>query len=190
MNTNSSPKRKGSATAVEIYTSVGLALSWWEASEDILMGVFNLLCATREPTAFETYVASSRSVRGKMLLWAITRYEARFQPQEALAIRAAIKALDKLSPMRNQIAHGHVTNTNRTCDGVMMMEGHFLIPSLNEMGQHVTRDFRYAHTASEIDAWRDKVREERGCVMDIRLAVMSREQAVSMTPTPEGTESR
>lgn len=147
------------------------------------MGVFNWLCANQEPTAIETYAASSRSARGKMMVFALARYEARFLPNELLEIRAGIKALDKLAPMRNQIAHGHVSHQNRTVDGVQTMTGNFLVPALNEFGQHIARDPRYAHTAIEIDTWREKVRDERWHVVSAWTAAIAREQALRMTPS-------
>ncbi|AYV47627.1 hypothetical protein CFHF_26445 [Caulobacter flavus] len=78
--------------------------------------------------------------------------------------------------MRNQIAHGHVGNTKQVVDDVIVMEGNFLLPSLNEAGHQVMRDYRYAHTAAEIDAWRDQVRDERARIMDAELAAVVRAQ--------------
>ena len=172
--------RISSSTPAEIYTSVGVALSWWEASEDILMGIFRWLCAEIEPIAFDTYVASSRSTRAKMLQLALSHYKTLFLPEEVETIRASMKALDKLAPMRNQIAHGHVSEAHRTTDGVVTMSGNFLVPSLNEQGQYIVRDFRYAHTASEIDEWRDEVRAKRGLIMDAHHAAMIRQQEARM----------
>lgn len=177
--------RRGSTTPAEIYLSVGLALSWWEGSDDVLMGLFSWLCAKAEPTAFETYVASSRSVRGKMLLSALTRYKRRFLDAELAEIRSAMKALDRLAPMRNQIAHGHVGNTKRVTNGVVVMEGNFLMPSLNETGHQMRRDYRYAHTAVEIDAWRDQVRAERARIMDAEYSAIMRDQAAQQALAPE-----
>ena len=177
--------RQGSAHPADIYLSVGVALSWWEASEDILMGLFRWLCATSEPVAFEAYVAASRSARGKMLLSALTRYHDHFQPQELIDIRAAVKALDKLSPMRNQIAHGHVSHQRRTSDDILIMDGNFLVPSLNEAGHQTERDIRYAHTAEEIDNWRDRVRAEREKIMDAEGAARKRAQDSRMAMSAE-----
>ena len=166
--------RQGSAPQ-EIYLAVGIALSWWEGSEDVLMGVFHWLCAKAEPTAFETYVTSSRGNRGKMLLAALKRYQSRFLPDELNEIRSALKVLDKLAPVRNEIAHGHVAENTRTEDGVVVMAGSFLMPSLNEGGWH-ERSYRYAHTAVEIDDWREKVRTQRARIMDASFAARIREQ--------------
>jgi len=149
------------------------------------MGLFSWLCAKAEPTAFETYVASSRSVRGKMLLSALTRYKRRFLDAELAEIRSAMKALDRLAPMRNQIAHGHVGNTKRVTNGVVVMEGNFLMPSLNETGHQMRRDYRYAHTAVEIDAWRDQVRAERARIMDAEYSAIMRDQAAQQALAPE-----
>jgi len=177
--------RQGSPKAVDIYISVGLALSWWESSEDVLMGVFAWLCSKAEPTAFETYVAASRSSRGKMLLAALARYRTRFVKEELDDIRAGMKALDKLSAMRNQIAHGHVGETHCISDDVVVMDGHFLLPSLNETGHHIERSFRFAHTAVEIDVWRDRVRVERAKIMDAHNAARRREQEEDMALSAE-----
>lgn len=177
--------REGSAKAVDIYISVGVALSWWESADDILMGVFGWLCSKAEPTAFETYVAASRSSRNKMLLSALTRYRSRFLKEELDAIRAGMKALDKLSAMRNQIAHGHVGHFHWVSDEVVVMDGHFLLPSLNETGHQIERSFRFAHTASEIDAWRDLVRAERVKIMDAHSAARRRAQEADMALTAQ-----
>ncbi|MFC5342492.1 hypothetical protein ACETK8_12595 [Brevundimonas staleyi] len=177
--------RRGSESAQDIYLSVGLALSWWEAAEDVLMGVFSFLCSKVEPTAFDTYVAGSRSVRSRMLLVALNRYQERFTSAELGEIRAAMKALDRLALMRNQIAHGHVGSRNSTVDGVVVMEGHFLLPSLNEVGHHIARDFRYSHTAADIDEWRDRVRAERARIMDAEMGARMRDQEVRMAMSSE-----
>ena len=178
-------QREGSLTAEEIYMAVGVALSWWEASEDMLMGLFGWLCGATEPTAFETYVAASRSARTKMMSSALVRYEARFLPDEVLLIRSSMRALEKLASVRNQIAHGHVVNVSTVRDDVLTMEGNFLVPSLNERGRHIARDLRYAHSASEIDAWCIQVRHERGRVMDSMLAAQLRDQAQRAALSPE-----
>jgi len=35
---------------------------------------------------------------------------------------------------------------------------------------------KYAHTAAEIDEWRDEVRHERGRIMDVWIAIATRDQ--------------
>ncbi|MEM9421578.1 MAG: hypothetical protein AAF986_03575, partial [Pseudomonadota bacterium] len=66
------------------------------------------------------------------------------------------------------------SNMKLQSNGVLVMEGHFLVPSLNESGTHIARDQRYALTATEIDEWRDLVREERAKILDIDGVAMNR----------------
>lgn len=140
------------------------------------MSLFKWLCAETEPTAFEVYVSANRGVRGKMLSQALDRYAHRLFAAEIAEIREAMKALDRLAKVRNQIAHGHVSKMSMTYGKEKVMDGHYLVPSLNEAGHQIVRDPRYAHTATEIDAWRDEVRHERGRIMDATLAPQLREQ--------------
>lgn len=189
MSTAPTP-RLGTANAAEVYTSVGVALSWWEASEDILMGVFKHLCAKREPTAFEAYVAAGRSTRGSMLKGALERYSGVYLPEEIKVIRDALGALNGLAPVRNQIAHGHVSKQSATHNGVVVMDGNFLVPSLNERGDHIDREIRYALTAAEIDAWRDKVRAVRGTVLDAWTAAQVREQNARQAESLDAQHTR
>lgn len=174
MTTPARALRQGSETAIEIYTAVGIALSWWEGSEDIIMGVFKALCGAKEPVAFDTYVRSGRAARLKMLKDALSKYPGYFTKDETADILSAIGTLNGLVQTRNQIAHGHVAKMRVESDGVLEMDGHFLVPSLNEKGQHMFRDSRYALTAAEIDEWREKVRAERAKIMDISTAAMLR----------------
>lgn len=189
MSTSPTP-RIGTANAAEIYTSVGVALSWWEASEDILMGVFKHLCGKREPTAFEAYVAGGRSTRGSMLKGALERYPGVYLPEEMSVIREALGALNGLAAVRNQIAHGHVSKQSATHNGVIVMDGNFLVPSLNEQGDHIGRELRYALTAAEIDAWRDKVKTVRAKVLDVWEAAQIREQKARQAQSPEAQRTR
>lgn len=157
--------------------AVGRALSWWEGSEDVLMGVFRWLCMEPEPTAFAAYIASPRGRRSEMLKDAFERYQARFTEQELKTIRAAMKGLDQLAATRNEIAHGHCSSHTSMVDGVQVMTGSYLLPSLNE-GHWRERDFRYAHTAETIGKFEARVRELRGEIMDAHhAAVMRRQEA-------------
>lgn len=166
----------GSATAKEIYVSVGLALSYWEGSEDMIMGVFKSLCAKTEPVAFETYVRSNRANRTKMLKRALSTYSDYYTDDESDAILLAVAELNKLAPVRNQIAHGHCSKQRSTQDGKLVMDGHYLVPSVNENGDRMLREQRYALSAVEIDEWRDAVRDQRGTIMDIYIAAGKRAQ--------------
>lgn len=168
--------RQGSDSAKEIYLSVGVALSWWESSEDIIMGVFRDLCGKDEPVAFETYVKSNRATRTRMLRTALEKYPGRFTKEETVLILRALVKLDKLAKKRNQIAHGHVSKQTSRRDGVIEMQGNFLVPSFNESGDRLMRDQRYALTAAEIDEWRDLVRAERASIIDIQVAAIKRKR--------------
>jgi hypothetical protein len=170
---------KGSENAQDIYVSVGVALSWWEASEDMLMGLFRILCKDREPTVFELYVGSPRGRRNEMLKAAIKRHQSRFQVDEINQIKAAIKALDRLASIRNEIAHGHCADVNNKVDEQTVMKGYYLLPSLNEGFWH-ERSPRFAHTIESINEFTAAVRHHRGIVMDIQFAILERESEAWM----------
>ena len=148
------------------------------------MGLFRLLCGEREPTAFQTYVASPRNRRSSMLKSAMERYKGHFQDSEVKQLLAAMKAFDKLASIRNEIAHGHCSEVNGIIEGEVAMVGHYLLPSFNERGWH-ERSFRYSHTADTINAFTTAVREQRGIVMDIQFAIMTRAQDAEIKVSAE-----
>ena len=170
--------RIGSETATEVYLSVGVALSWWEGSEDMIEYLFVQLCKEKEPIAIETFRVAPRQSRSVMLRSALKHYADRVTDAESSTVIDALKKLDKLSSFRNEIAHGHVSQINRTVNGVVMCSGHFLSSTITPMGGVASRETnkKYAHTATEIDQWRDKVRHERGRIMDIWEALITRDQ--------------
>ena len=173
------PLREGSPTAQEVYLSVGIALSWWEASEDMLEMLFLQICGAPEPVAAETFRVAPRKSRGMMIKSALKHHASRATPEETSIVIDAMKKLDKLAPKRNEIAHGHVSNINETIDGHIVTRGNFLSSTLDPLGRISSREAnkKYAHTAAEIDEWRDKVRHERGKIMDVWAAIMMRDQA-------------
>ncbi|MCE6961567.1 hypothetical protein LAZ40_21275 [Cereibacter sphaeroides] len=180
MSQNDAPTiREGSQTAHEVYLSVGLALSWWEASEDMLEMLFTQLCGATEPVATETFRVAPRQSRAMMIKSALKHHDTRATPEEASIVIDAIKKIEKLAPTRNEIAHGHVSNITETIDGNIVKRGNFLSSTLNPWGDIASRESnkKYAHTAAEIDDWRDKVRHERGRIMDVWQAIIMRDQA-------------
>jgi hypothetical protein len=179
MSTNVTPTiREGSPTAREVYLSVGVALSWWEASEDMLEMLFVHLCKKREPIAIETFRVAPRPARVAMIKSALTHYASRVTPAENSAVLDALKKLEKLSSTRNEIAHGYVSEFSVTVDDSVTMRGNFLSSTLSPIGDLTSREAntKYAHTAAEIDEWRDKVRHERGRIMDVWEAIITRDQ--------------
>ncbi|AZB69072.1 hypothetical protein [Cereibacter sphaeroides] len=173
------PIREGSPTAHEVYLSVGVALSWWEATEDMLEMLFTQLCGAKEPVAAETFRVAPRQSRVMMLKSALRHHASRATPEETSVVIDAIKKIDKLAPTRNEIAHGHVSEINETIDGHVVKRGNFLSSTLDPLGHVASREAnkRYAHTAAEIDEWRDKVRHERGRIIDVWMAIVMRDQA-------------
>ena len=170
--------REGSPTASEIYLSVGVALSWWEASEDMLEKLFISLCNDREPIAVGTFRVAPRKSRNEMIKSALEHHASRINRDEVAYVIDALKKLDKLASMRNQIAHGYVSHITATIDGKILLRGNFLTSTLNPFGTLSAREenWKYAHTAAEIDEWRDKVRHERGRIMDVWIAIIGRDQ--------------
>jgi len=122
--------REGSPTAHEIYLSVGVALSWWEASEDMLEMLFVSLCNRKEPIAIETFRVAPRSARKAMIKSALNHHTSRVTQDENSTVLDALQKLEKLSSMRNEIAHGHVSQISETVDNRITMRGNFLSSTL------------------------------------------------------------
>lgn len=165
----------GAGTAEEIFISVGVALSWWEGSEDELMGLFKALCNDFEPIAVESYVQAPRNVRSSMLKLALKSYAHRFLEGEVAAVLDALKRLDALAEIRNQIAHGHCSNFSAQENGVQVASGHYLLPSLNE-GTYHERNHGFHHIPATINAFTAEVRLHRGRIMDVSIALRMRNQ--------------
>lgn len=177
MDNSKNPEiREGSPTAHEVYLSVGMALSWWEASEDVIEMLFEHLCHEKEPIAIETFRVAPRQSRSIMMKSALQYQSGKVQPDEAADVLDALKKLEKLSTMRNQIAHGRVSEISENVNGSITVKGNFLCSTISPTGVLMPRSAnkKYAYSAKEIDQWRDKVRHERGRVMDIYSAVFER----------------
>jgi hypothetical protein len=159
----------------QTYLSVGLALSYWEASEDVLMGLFNWLCQ-EEHVAMKAYLRSPRTVRSKFIKDALDRYNRRISDDEKSTILKSMKELDKLAQRRNQIAHGHVSDVSRSVENEEVMKGVFLMPALSESGLPALREPRYSLTSGEIDEFREEVRDHRWAIHTAHAAAMVREQ--------------
>ncbi len=171
--------KKGSPDAGELYSLVGSALSYWEGSEDVLMGLFRWLCEQTEPIAVASYIKAPRAVRVSMFDLALGIYRHRLTDGEIAQIRAATSRLNKLSAVRNEIAHGHVANINHSEQigdvQEVVANGNYLLPSFNEGSWH-DRSFRFHHTAETIYAFREEVREHRWIIWEIHLTALGREQ--------------
>lgn len=177
--------RIGSQSGTEIHAVVGLAISWWEASEDVLMGLFKTICQEREPLILETYVKSPRNRRNEILKLALKRYKQRFRDEEIKQIIAAMKQLDNLAAVRNEIAHGHCGEYREVNEhGEVLMSGFYWLPSINEGIWHA-RTVRHAHTAETMASFVTEVRKYRGIIMDIDLAVILRDQEENQRLSPE-----
>jgi len=166
---------KGADEPREIYQAVGVALSWWEASEDEILGLFKLLCEATEPVAIESFIQAPRAVRGSMLKFAIETYAHRFNEGEAKVVYKAMEKLDILARTRNEIAHGHCSTQTVQIDGDVVASGNYLLPSLNE-GEFHERSLRFNHIPETIYAFVEKVREQRGKIMDVRTQIITRDQ--------------
>lgn len=167
--------RHGASSAVEIYQLVGVTLSWWEASEDIIMGLFRLLCDPGEPVAMQAFVASPRSVRYRMLRHAMTRYKDWFEPGQVAGVESALRDLDRLASTRNEIAHGHVSEYNGQVDKTVVASGNYLLPSYHE-NDAIERGFRYTHVPETLKKFTNDVRRSRGVIMDAMVKLAMAEQ--------------
>jgi len=171
---------KGEESAAVIYAAVGSAISWWEAAEDALMDLFGILCKDVETIAYKTYVKASRAARASMLDMAIETYGHRMLEDERSEIAAAISRLKKLSTVRNEIAHGYVsepTISETDADGVttIVAEGCYLLPALSEGGWQ-ERTPRFHHTTASILAFEEDVRDQRWTIIQAKTRMMLREQ--------------
>lgn len=96
--------------------------------------------------------------------------------------------LNKLASIRNEIAHGHVSETNMVeeRDGVRITVAseNYLMPSLNEGGFH-ERAFRFHHTAETIFAFQEEVRDHRWAIHTAYTSAVMREQAEDQAAGPE-----
>lgn len=162
-------------TANQTFLSVGQALSWWEASEDVLMGLFNWL-SNQEHIAKQAYQRSPRAVRSQMLKDALSFYHRQTTDDEKSTILNGMKQLDKLAKIRNQIAHGHVSDFTQSADNEVVVKGVFLMPALNERGVPTQREPRYALTSGEIDEFREAVRDHRWEILTAQMQAMARSQ--------------
>lgn len=142
----------------------------------MLAQLFEAVCQGNEKVGFETYCIAPRQSRDRMLLSALKYYSNEVSPEEIKIIQTAIKELTRLASLRNEIAHGYVSNQTVTENGVKVMEGNYLVSSIDPSGNTVPRGFnlKYAHTAAEIDEWRDKVRIYRGTIIDCYHALIDR----------------
>jgi len=164
---------KGADHARDLYELVGVALSWWEASEDIILGLYKHLCGDVEPVGLAAFIQAPRSVRYSMLKLAMQTYSFLITEDEIKTVERSLKQLDKIASTRNEIAHGHVSNFSLTVDGQQSASGNYLLPSLNEGAFH-ERGFRFHHTPSTLMNFIDQVRKCRGEILSIDLTVNQR----------------
>lgn len=174
MDARMEDEKKGSDSASEIYVAVGLALSFWESFEDVFMGLFADLCFEEEPTAYKTYVDSNRAQRQKMFKTAVSKDKRFLTSDEKDAIAVIVNKANRLATRRNQIAHGHVTETSVQEDGVSKKTGFFLVPALNDRSQPIARNPVNSLTAAEIGAWTDELRMVRGELLDLSATAHAR----------------
>lgn len=139
------------------------------------MGLFKDLCQEFEPIAVEIYIQAPRNVRSSMLKLALKIYAHRFIDDEIAKILDAMKRLEALAEVRNQIAHGHCSNYSVHEDNVQVASGHYLLPSLNE-GEFHERSLRFHHVPATIDAFREEVRDLRWQIIQASRGLRIRSQ--------------
>ena len=166
---------KGADTAQELYVLIGAALSWWESSEDMILGIFRQLCDDIEPVAVASFIRANRSTRYSMLKIAIETYHFRFDEGETATVSKSLRELAKLASGRNEIAHGNVASYSAKDGDAVVAEGNYLMPSFNE-GEYHERSFRYHHTPQTIEAFVTQLRHWRGHIMDVWGAMVNRTQ--------------
>jgi hypothetical protein len=91
---------RGDPSAPALYQHVGAALSWWESSEDIILGLFRTLCDGLEPTARKVFITANRRLRYEMLRQAMEAYCHLFEEHKVSTVEAALGKLEKLTEVR------------------------------------------------------------------------------------------
>jgi len=109
----------------------------------------------------------------------------RFEPSEIKSVEKSLKALEKLAELRNEIAHGHVSNYTIQEGDQVLASGNYLLPSLNEKGPH-ERDFRFHHTLETIAQFVADVRTWRGDIVDVGAKVLMRDNEQEFSPEYNG----
>jgi len=165
----------GAASEDEILQLIGPALHWWEDSESVLMRLFKHICGEAEPVASVAYEYAPRSVRYSMLEEALKHYSFRFVPDETAKILKAMKRLNKLAAVRNEIAHGMITHHTQAGKDGTVVSGYYLVSPPSEGWPH-DPGYRFHHTPTTIAAWVEQVRDQRWEVLQIYQALLIRDQ--------------
>lgn len=172
--------RIGSRTAEEIYLAVGMALSWWESSEDMLLGLFRSL-NDNNPDRVAIYIKATRNVRAQMMDKDLGLRPDLLNAYEKSKIQDSINHLKDMVATRNQIGHGFCSHLNISSNNTTTMSGYFLIPAYNEHGpSDRAREMRFALSGKDIHSFIKLIRIHRGVVMDAHFAIMQRAQDIRL----------
>jgi len=142
----------------------------------MILRLFRTLCDDLEPAAVKTFIAASRRPRYEMLRNAMQTYRHLLKEAEISLVEAALKRLDKLAEVRNQIAHGNVVNYSSQVGEEVAASGMYLLPSLSA-GSYHEREFKFHHTTATIKGWVQELRQPRGDIMDVSVALLMRMNA-------------
>ncbi len=159
-----------------MYVLIGSALSWWETSEQNLASLLRQLCGRVERLAMETFQIAPRAARYKILQSAMKQYAHLFEGDEIERVNAALKNLNRLAEVRNEIAHGFVSEINAQVDEKKVASGCYLVPAFQE-GSYAIGDYKYHHVPLTIAAFIEDLRKWRAEIMEVTVSIAMREQA-------------
>lgn len=179
----------GSTNPEDLYLCVGVALSYWEAAEDSLMGLFGALCKEDQPIAYASYIKAPRIVRISMLKLALNIKAHLLIKEEIAKTKKSLLDLDKLATTRNEIAHGHVSSFRSEENGLVTADGNYLLPSYNEKGPF-ERDFRFHHTTGTIAEFTEKVRDARWEIVTTTIEILGRQKSAEHNAGPDSHQQR
>ena len=91
----------GADTAEEVFSSVGSALSWWEAAEDTRLGLFRLIVS--DSKRIKQFVGSLSFKRSELMSQALRQRPSPLTADELDKVEGALSRLDALRTRRNQI---------------------------------------------------------------------------------------
>lgn len=172
---------KGASSAEAIYLAVGLALSYWEGTQDNILGIYRVLISSGEEGSITKFIEGTRARRAKTLNSLLIKGPSILFADEADKLMTALSELHGLVDARNKIAHGHCSRHRSKTNGIVMVDGFVLSPAFNR-GEWIERSTDMSLDDFEINEFTKSVRKIRGVVMDVhhRLALRLQESGKSI----------
>lgn len=142
-------------------------------TEEYVILAFETLCGAIEPIAMQTFRIAPRAARYRMVEAAASQYDHLLIDDEAAQLQLALRRLDKLASVRNEIAHGYILHIGYTENGEQKANGYHLIPSMQE-DAFASVEPHYHHTPASILLWIEELRAPRATIAVIGRALRRR----------------